>query len=206
MPRRLLRNGRVVADDWTYLAETGGDAAAPAPVAGSGPAAGPAAAAGFAAVPGPAPGTAGSAPRVGSTGRVPALILTFDQWSADKPKWIAARARLGVVLSPAHKVETLAPDLARFELIAADFPGPGEGRGYTQGRLLRERYGFQGELRAVGYVRRDQLFFLARCGFDSFELPDGELTSANAALATFSAEYQPSNDRGLTLKPRRRSI
>jgi uncharacterized protein (DUF934 family) len=170
MPRRLLRDCRVVADDWTYLAETGGDAA------------------------GPAPGTA------------TAVILTFAQWSADKPGWIAAPGRLGVVLSPADKVESLAPDLARFALIGADFPGPSEGRGYTQARLLRERYEFRGELRAVGYVRRDQIFFLARCGFNSFELPDGELESAGTAFSTFSAEYQPSNDLGLPFKLRRRSI
>jgi uncharacterized protein (DUF934 family) len=111
-----------------------------------------------------------------------------------------------VLLSPADPVENLAPDLARFDLVAADFPGPSEGRGYTQGRLLRERYAFRGELRAVGYVRRDQLFFLARCGFNSFELPDRELAAAGAALSTFSAEYQPSNDLGLPVRLRRRSI
>jgi len=169
MPRRLLRDGRVVADDWTYLGELVNDAAGPgAPSNGTG------------------------------------FILTFDQWLADKPKWLEGTARLGVVLSPAHKVEQLAPDLARFQLVGADFPGPSEGRGYTQGRLLRERYQWQGELRATGYVRRDQLFFLARCGFNSFELPDSEIDSAAGAFSTFSAEYQPSNDAGLALKLQRR--
>jgi uncharacterized protein (DUF934 family) len=113
---------------------------------------------------------------------------------------------LGVILAPAHPVERLAPDLARFALVGAEFSGPSEGRGYTQGRLLRERWKFTGELRATGYVRRDQLFFLARCGFNSFELPDSELETAAAALATFSAEYQPSNDRGLAVKLRHRSL
>ena len=83
-------------------------------------------------------------------------------------------------------------------LIAADFPSPGEGRGYSQARLLRERWKFTGELRATGHVRRDQLFFMARCGFDSFELPDAELPGAEAALHTFTAAYQPANDAGLT--------
>jgi uncharacterized protein (DUF934 family) len=94
-------------------------------------------------------------------------------------------------------VEQLAPDVARFALIAAEFPGPTDGRGYTQGRLLRERYRFTGELRAAGYVRRDQLFLLARCGFNSFQLDTNDLPGATSAFSTFSAEYQPSNDEGL---------
>jgi uncharacterized protein (DUF934 family) len=167
MPRQLLRDGRVVADDWIYPTDAGGDITAAA---------------------------AGG------------LILSFDRWLAEKAQWLASSGRLGVVLSPAHRVEQLAPDLSRFELIAAEFPGPSEGRGYSQGRLLRERYDFKGELRATGHVRRDQVFFLARCGFNSFELPDGELAGAGNALRTFSAEYQPSNDAGLAFKPQRRSL
>jgi uncharacterized protein (DUF934 family) len=84
--------------------------------------------------------------------------------------------------------------------VAARFSGPGEGRGYTQAKLLRERYGFRGELRAIGYVRIDQLWFMARCGFDSFELSEADLKGADKALATFSAAYQSSNDLGLTAK------
>ena len=167
MPRQLLRDGRVVADDWTYLTVTDSAAA----------------------------GTAAA-----SEG----LIIPFEQWQADKAAWLADARRLGVVLQPAHKVESLAPDLARFELVAAEFPGPSDGRGYTQARLLRERYGFKHELRAAGYVRQDQLFFLARFGFNSFELPENELNAATAAFSTFSAEYQPSNDAGLVRKLRHR--
>jgi uncharacterized protein (DUF934 family) len=153
MPRRLLRDGRVVADDWGYVGE-------------------PAA----------------------QRGR----IVGFDEWLADKSAWDGSAASLGIVLKPAHKVELLAPDLARFELVAAEFTGPAEGRGYSQGRLLRERFGFRGELRAMGYVRYDQIFLLARCGFTSFELADGELEAAATAFGTFTAEYQPTNDLGLT--------
>jgi len=165
MPRCLLRDGRVLVDDWAYLAEAGDAAPAPA--------------------------------------ERPGLILSFEEWLAGRSGWLASNARLGVVLSPAHTVEQLAPDLARFELVGAEFPGPSEGRGYSQGRLLRERYGFAGELRATGYVRRDQIFFLARCGFNSFELPEGELEHASAVFATFSAGYQPANDAGL---PRRLAV
>ncbi|MGB6308946.1 MAG: DUF934 domain-containing protein [Steroidobacteraceae bacterium] len=160
MPRRLLRNGRIVVDDWSYLAEAEGEPAA-------------------------------------------ALILTVAQWLNERETWIERGGRLGVVLQPAHKVELLAPDLARFDLIGAEFPGPSDGRGYSQARTLREHWKFGGELRATGYVRRDQLFFMARCGFDSFELPDAEIEDAAGALSTFSTVYQPSNDAGLPLPLRR---
>jgi uncharacterized protein (DUF934 family) len=161
MPRRLLRDGRIVDDDWSYLAEAEGNAAAP-------------------------------------------LILTLAQWQNDRDTWRAQDRRLGVVLSPAHHVETLRADLPRLALIAADFSGPSEGRGYSQARILREQWRFGGELRATGYVRRDQLFFMARCGFNSFELPDADIEAAHAALTTFSWAYQPANDAGLPLKLRLR--
>jgi uncharacterized protein (DUF934 family) len=161
MPRRLLRDGRIVDDDWLYLAEAEGNAAQP-------------------------------------------LILTLAQWQESRDRWLADDRRLGVVLLPAHSVELLLADLPRFSLIAADFSGPSEGRGYSQARMLRERWKFGGELRATGYVRRDQLFFMARCGFNSFELPDTDIEAAQAALATFSRAYQPSNDAGLRLKLQRR--
>jgi uncharacterized protein (DUF934 family) len=131
------------------------------------------------------------------------LIVTFDQWQMEPDTWIARGSPLGVALSAAHKIEQLAPDLARFALIAAEFSGPSEGRGYSQARLLRERWNFKGELRATGYVRRDQLFFMARCGFNSFELPEADLEDAHTAFSTFSAAYQPSNDLGLAVKLRR---
>jgi uncharacterized protein (DUF934 family) len=129
-----------------------------------------------------------------------AVVLNFDQWRSERDVWIARGGRLGIVLLPEHKVEQLATDLAHFSLVACRFSGPSEGRGYTQARLLRERYDFQGELRAVGYVRIDQLFFLARCGFNSFELAENDLTGALTAFSTFTAAYQPANDRGLPAK------
>jgi uncharacterized protein (DUF934 family) len=131
------------------------------------------------------------------------LIVTFAQWQMEPDTWIGRGSPLGVVLAAAHRVEQLAPDLRYFSLIAAEFATLSEGRGYTQARLLRERWHFRGELRATGYVRRDQLFFMARCGFNSFELPEADLDEAHTAFSTFSAAYQPSNDLGLAVKLRR---
>jgi uncharacterized protein (DUF934 family) len=98
-----------------------------------------------------------------------------------------------VRLSPADAVEDLAEDVQRLSLIAAEFPTPGEGRGYTQGRLLRSRLQFKGELRAVGAgVKQDLLFIMSRSGFDSFELAPGQtFDAALAALDRYTVAYQP---------------
>jgi uncharacterized protein (DUF934 family) len=133
------------------------------------------------------------------------LLLTLAEWQQDEDRWLSRRAPLGIILSPADAVELTVPHLARFALIAAEFPGPSEGRGYTQGRLLRERYSYAGELRARGHIGIDQVFFLARCGFNSLELPESDLEAGALALSTFSYAYQRSNDRGLAVPPAHRT-
>src|ERR1700738_295969 len=80
----------------------------------------------------------------------PALIVPFADFRTHLAKWRAYPGRLGVRLSPADAVEDLAEDIQRLSLVAAEFPTAGGGRGYTQGRLLRSRLQFKGELRAVG--------------------------------------------------------
>ena len=80
---------------------------------------------------------------------------------------------------------------ARASRVEVHFPKFGDGRGYSVGRLLRERYGYRGELRAVGQVGRDHLYDLEQCGFDAFELKDGEdAQEALAAFEDFSEAYQ----------------
>jgi uncharacterized protein (DUF934 family) len=109
-----------------------------------------------------------------------------------------------VLLKPEDQdLTTLLPHLAQLPLIAVHFGGSGEGRGYTQGRLLRERHGYKGELRAVGAVRADQIYFLARCGFDAFELvDDDDAATAIAQLDRFSVAYQEAT--GTLTQPRMR--
>jgi uncharacterized protein (DUF934 family) len=97
---------------------------------------------------------------------------------------LIARGEIGVWLAPADDPAPLAADLAHLPVIAIDFPQFTDGRGYSQARLLRERYRYAGELRAIGDVGRDQLYYLAQCGFDGFLLPDGR--DAEAALASFN--------------------
>jgi uncharacterized protein (DUF934 family) len=89
-------------------------------------------------------------------------------------------------------VADLLPDLA---LVAVEFPGFKDGRGYTTARLLRDRFNYKGEIRAVGDVLRDQLYFMERCGFDAFELKPGkDIDGALKAFQEFSVTYQGATD------------
>jgi uncharacterized protein (DUF934 family) len=137
------------------------------------------------------------------TGRERALIIPFARWQAERDQWWLWDGKLGVRIGPTDAVEALERDFLRISLVAIEFSGIGEGRGYTQAQLLRRRYQFTGEIRAVGKVQRDQLFYMARCGFDAFELPDGADTAvALTAFDDFSVKYQDSIDPGLNLRRR----
>jgi uncharacterized protein (DUF934 family) len=122
-----------------------------------------------------------------------ALIVPLTELRKDRERWWQWRGRLGVRLTPVDRVEELTQELPRLDLVAVEFPNPGDGRGYSQGRLLRERLGFRGELRAVGAgVHQDQVFLLARCGFDAIELAAGEdPDAARRALTRYDVAYQP---------------
>ena len=111
-----------------------------------------------------------------------------------------------VLLMPADEIAGLSPYLSTLRLIVVEFAKIGEGRGFTQARLLRQRFGYSGELRARGALKRDQLFFLARCGFDSFELdPTEDLPAALAALHSFSVAYQDGSDALVQVQRRDRA-
>ncbi|MBZ9556669.1 MULTISPECIES: DUF934 domain-containing protein [Modicisalibacter] len=89
----------------------------------------------------------------------------------------------------------LAEQLRQAPLVAIDFPAFTDGRGYSLARLLRERYGYSGEIRAIGDVLVDQLFYMTRCGFDALALrEDQRLDDALRALGAFSVSYQPAVD------------
>lgn len=124
---------------------------------------------------------------------VGALIVPFAEFRTNPASWRAGTGRLGVRLSPADNPEELAHDLPRLCLVAVEFPGPGDGRGFTQARLLRTRLRFQGALRAVGAgVKQDLIFLMARCGFDEFELASGQtFEDALRAFRRYTVAYQP---------------
>jgi uncharacterized protein (DUF934 family) len=159
-------------------------------------------------------GTAGEMPAIpveaDAAGALPTIppdgdvIVPFAAWRAQRGELLARSGGLGIWLSGADDSADIAKDFAHFGVIAVHFPSFTDGRGYSTGRLLRQRYGWTGELRAIGDVQRDQLFDLTRCGFDAFDLRAGEnIDVALEAFSDFSEAYQASVERPLPLFRRR---
>lgn len=123
--------------------------------------------------------------------------LIHRNWEHDEP--------LGVWLAADEGPEAIADELGDFTVVAVHFPKLADGRGYSTARLLRERHGYRNELRAIGDVGQDQLFFLNRVGFDSFAVKEtgDELESALAAFDSFPEAYQAAANQPLPLFRRR---
>lgn len=120
------------------------------------------------------------------------LLVSLALWQTRAEEVRASASAIGVRLPNTVDVETLADDIAQWDHIALEFPKFTDGRAYSQARLLRERCGFRGELRATGEVLRDQLFYMRRCGFDLFKLNSGQRPDQLAqGFADFSVAYQP---------------
>jgi len=118
------------------------------------------------------------------------VLVPLPLWMAERAA-LAARGNVGVWLAPADDPAPLAADLPALPVIAVEFPAFTDGRGYSTARLLRERHGFRGELRAVGDIQRDQLAYLQQVGFDAFSLrAEKDLAAALHGLADFSDGYQ----------------
>lgn len=123
------------------------------------------------------------------------VTVTLRRFSAEREALSAHVGQVGVRLHPADDVDPLLSELLPLPLLAIEFPRFTDGRGYTLGRLLRERHGYRGELRAVGNVLRDQLLYMHRCGFDAFELQPGKsIHEALEAFGELSVRYQAAAD------------
>lgn len=159
----LVKDGKVVADGWTQVAD---DAALPA---------------------------------------AQPAIVSFARWKAERDTLAARNAPLGLALKNTDPVEEIGPEIARFSVVALSFPKFSDGRAYSQARLLRERYGFRGELRATGQVLPDQLIHMLRAGFDSFDTADARvLQHWSKAVSAYHAFYQPIGRLRPTLNDLRR--
>jgi uncharacterized protein (DUF934 family) len=135
-----------------------------------------------------------------------AVIVPLSRWRSQRDALLARGGGLGVRLDSDQRAEDIAPDLAHLQLIALNFPTFRDGRAYSTARLLRERYGFGGEIRAVGNVLRDQFLFMHRCGIDAFEVADDRAVAAwQEALEEFSVFYQPAADRRVSASRLRQS-
>ncbi len=132
------------------------------------------------------------------------VLVTAERLLANASELAARGAPVGVLWPNNRKVAELEPLLKNLALVALVFPKFRDGRAYSQARLLRERYGYAGELRATGDVLRDQFQFLVRAGFDSFEVkkPTDARVFAQSA-ARFSVFYQPAADGRISALRRR---
>lgn len=121
------------------------------------------------------------------------VIFTLDWWKAERQAFEGSNAPLGLRIEAGTKIEEVAADLPRFSLIALVFPKFGDGRAFSTAMLLRERYGYKGELRAVGEVLVDQIQPMQRCGFDAFEITDSitEQALRDGRVPGVSHFYQP---------------
>lgn len=133
-----------------------------------------------------------------------AIVVPLAMWNARKVELQSRGTPIGVWLDVTEGPEAIAGELGSFAVIGVNFPKFTDGRGYSTARLLRERYRYAGELRAIGDVLHDQLFLMARCGFDAFALKEGkDVAKAVNAFATFKTPYQAAVDQPQPLFRRR---
>ncbi len=136
--------------------------------------------------------------------KTPGVLVPLSFWMQNRDALNASPYKIGVWLDSHEVPAALADDVYSLEVIALHFPVFTDGRPYSSARELRQKYRYQGELRAVGDVLRDQLFYMSRCGFDAFVLrEDQSMDAALAAFEDFQEGYQPSIDRPEPLFRRR---
>ena len=143
---------------------------------------------------------------VTEAGALPAqdIVVSLDVWQQQREAILAHPYKKAVLLKPDQHPEVLVEDVKQLDMIALDFPAFADGRGYSYATLLRQRFGFTGELRATGDVFKDNLFYLKRCGFNSFAVrADKDINVALQGLNNFSESYQASVDESRPLYRRR---
>jgi uncharacterized protein (DUF934 family) len=132
------------------------------------------------------------------------VIISAARFLADVEMLGRRDAPTGVIWPNDRRVAELAPHLDRLALVGLVFPIFRDGRAFSQARLLRERHGFRGELRATGQVLRDQFLFMLRAGFDAFEVTKDADAEAFAQVSRrYSVFYQPTGDGRATARASR---
>jgi uncharacterized protein (DUF934 family) len=167
MTTTILRDGELVADDWTLLEDGRAE--------------------------------------IGTTdGKV---IVTLARWRAERAALLAAHPAVAVLVPNTEDIEAVYPEIADRPLIALQFPTFTDGRALSQAVVLRKRLGFGRELRAVGDVIRDLVFWLGRCGFDSIvPRKDQSLEGCRVALHELQVAYQAAADEHTPVWVRRRGV
>ena len=144
---------------------------------------------------------------VGDAAELPgdgAVLVSAARFLEDPEALLRRAGKLGVIWPNNRDVDDLVPWLDRLAAVALVFPSFRDGRAYSQARLLRERHGYDGELRATGQVLRDQFVFMLRAGFDAFDVKKQSDAEAFAVTSKrYSVFYQPTGDGRLTALHRR---
>jgi uncharacterized protein (DUF934 family) len=134
-----------------------------------------------------------------------AVLVPAARFLADHAEILQRGAPTGVIWPNDRNIAELAPFIDRLAVIALNFPAYKDGRAYSQARLLRERYGYRGELRSVGQVLRDQFVFLMRAGFDAFDVvKPADAAAFEEAAKAYSVFFQPTGDGRMTVARARR--
>jgi len=149
--------------------------------------------------------------RIEDDSRLPAgepALVSLERWREDRENLISRNVPIGVYLTADQPPALIADDLKWLDIVALEFPVFTDGRAFSYARLLRERFGYSGEVRATGYVLRDQLYFMRRCGFDAFEIPDGlDIESWSDSFSGIDFAFQPAADsRPTAMELRRRAL
>jgi len=121
------------------------------------------------------------------------VIFPFDRWKEERQAFDGSNVPLGLRIDPGTRLDEIAADIKRFSVIALVFPKFGDGRAFSLARLLRDRYGYAGELRAVGEVLIDEIQLMQRCGFDAFDVADAITATAlrEGRIPGVAHFYQP---------------
>jgi uncharacterized protein (DUF934 family) len=136
-----------------------------------------------------------------------AILVSAARLLGDTEALSRRDGKLGVIWPNDRDVDDLVPHLDRLAVVALAFPSFRDGRAYSQARVLRERFGYRGELRATGQVLRDQFIFMLRAGFDAFEVrKDGDAEAFAATVKRYSVFYQPTGDGRVTALHRRMQL
>ena len=135
------------------------------------------------------------------------ILISAERFLADPDALLRRSGKTGVIWPNNRTVDDLVPHLGRLAAVALVFPTFRDGRAYSQARLLRERHGYDGELRATGQVLRDQFVFMSRAGFDAFEVKkDADADTFAETMKRYSVFYQPTGDGRVTALNRRMQL
>jgi uncharacterized protein (DUF934 family) len=132
------------------------------------------------------------------------ILISTSQWHKQQDVLADRAGAVGVWIDSHEESEAFADGIIALPVIAINFPKFADGRGFSLARLLRERYGYSGEIRAIGEIIRDQLFLMQRCGFNAFAFDtELDLAEASKSLQDFSDAYQVAVDQPEPLFKRR---